>query len=225
MGRPRRRRGGRLPRAGGGATGPGGAAARRARPAARVCTRRAGNHLRLAPPGGDVGGGGTRRARRRRHRHRVGQVARLQPAGAQRDRSRPEDARPLPLSDEGARTGSGPRARGAEAEGAAPRDLRRRHGGRAAVARPPLRQRGLDEPGHAPCRRPAAPRPLGRRPPQPPLRRGGRGARLPRGLRVTRRQCSPPPPPTRPRVRRRATVPARVGHDREPGRARPRAHG
>ena len=80
-----------------------------------------------------------------------------------------------------------------------------------------------DQPGHAPRRRPAAPRPLGRRALQPPLRRRRRGARLPRRLRLARRQRAQAPAPARPRLRRRAAVPARVGDDREPRRARPRA--
>ena len=43
------------------------------------------------------------------------------------------------------------------------------------------------QPRHAPRRRPAAPRPLGRRAREPPLRRRRRGARLPRRLRLARR--------------------------------------
>ena len=44
------------------------------------------------------------------------------------------------------------------------------------------------EPRHAPHRRPAAPRPLGRRAAQPPLRRRRRGARVPRRVRLARRR-------------------------------------
>ena len=48
------------------------------------------------------------------------------------------------------------------------------------------------EPGHAPHRRPPAPRPLGRRAREPALRRHRRGARLPRRLRLSRRERAPP---------------------------------
>ena len=68
--------------------------------------------------------------------------------------------------------------------------------------------------------RAAAPRPLGRRALQPPLRRRRRGARLPRRLRLARRERPAPPAAARPRLRRRAAVPARDRDDREPGRAR-----
>ena len=53
----------------------------------------------------------------------------------------------------------------------------------AAVADPEVVEPDPDQPGHAPRRRPAAPRPLGRRARQPPLRRRRRGARLPRRVR------------------------------------------
>ena len=80
------------------------------------------------------------------------------------------------------------------------------------------------EPRHAPRRRPSAPRPLGRCPAQPALRRRRRGARLPRGVRIARRQRSAPTAPPRADLRRRPPVPARVGDDRERGRARRSAH-
>ena len=101
-------------------------------------------------------------------------------------------------------------------------DLRRRHARRAALADPQVGEPDPDQPGHAPRRRPAAPRPLGRRAREPPLRRRRRGARLPRRLRLARRQRPAPPAPARARLRRRAAVPARLGDDREPRRARAR---
>ena len=86
-----------------------------------------GRHVALPPPGRGVGGGEARRERRRHDRHRIGEVARLQPPRARRDRTRAEDARALPLPDEGARAGPGARARRAPAQGPAAGDLRRRH--------------------------------------------------------------------------------------------------
>ena len=53
------------------------------------------------------------------------------------------------------------------------------------------------EPGHAPRRHPPAPRPLGRRALEPALRRRRRGARLPRRLRLARRQRAAPAAPAR----------------------------
>ena len=105
------------------------------------------------------------------------------------------------------------------------RDLRRRHADRAAPPDPRLGEPRAHEPGHAPHRRPAAARPVGRLPPQPPLRRRGRGARLPRRLRLARRERPAAAAPARADLRRRAAVPARLGDDRERRRARARAHG
>ena len=166
-----------------------------------------------------MGGGSARRERRRHDRDRVREVARLQSSRPRRDRPPAEDARALPLSDEGARAGSGTRARRAAAEGAQARDLRRGHTGRAALADPQVVEPHPHESGHAPRRRAAAPRPLGRRPAQPALRRGGRGARVPRSLRLARRQRPAPAEAARAHLRGRAAVPARLGDDRERGRA------
>ena len=104
-------------------------------------------------------------------------------------------------------------------------DLRRRHADRAAAPDPRLGEPRAHEPGHAPHRRPAAPRPVGRLPAQPPLRGGRRGARLPRRLRLARRERPAAAAPAGADLRRRAAVPARLGDDREPRRARARAHG
>ena len=168
----------------------------------------------------DVGRGAPRRARHRHDGYRVRQDARVQPARARRDRARPEAAHALPLPDEGARAGSGAHARRVQAPAHARRDLRRRHARRAALADPPLGEPHPHEPGHAPRRRPAAPRPLGRRALEPALRRRRRGARVPRRLRLARRERAAPAAAARARLRRRAAVPARVRDDREPRRAR-----
>ena len=55
------------------------------------------------------------------------------------------------------------------------------------------------------------------------LRRRRRGARLPRRLRLARRERAAAAAAARARLRRRAAVPARLGDDREPRRARARA--
>ena len=85
-----------------------------------------------------------------------------------------------------------------------------------------LRERDPDQPGHAPRRRAAAPRPLGRRAREPPLRRRRRGARLPRRVRLARRQRAAAAAAARADLRRRPALPARLGDDLEPRRARRR---
>ena len=219
LGRPARGRGARVlgiePRRAAEAR----AAAGRARSTGRLRARRDRRHRPLPTPGRGLGGGAAWRERRRHDGHRVGEVARVQPAGHRRDRPRAEDPRALPLPDEGARAGSGAVAGGAPPEGAPPRDLRRRHAGRAPLADPQVVERDPHEPGHAPRRRSAAPRPLGRRPREPALRRRRRGARLPRRLRLARRERPPAAAPARADLRRRAAVPARLGDDRERRRA------
>ena len=150
-----------------------------------------------------------------------GQEPRVQPARPRRAHRAAEAARALPLPDEGARAGPGPRARRAERQAHPRGDLRRRHRERAPLADPQVVEPDPDQPGHAPRGRPAAPRPLGRRARQPPLRRRRRGARLPGRLRLARRQRAPATAPARARLRRRAAVPARVGDDRQPRRAHP----
>ena len=88
-----------------------------------------------------------------------------------------------------------------------------------APADPQVGEPHPHEPGHAPPRRAATPRSVGRRPPQPPLRRDRRSARLPRRLRLARRERAAPPATARANLRRRAPVHLRVGDDRQPGRA------
>ena len=165
--------------------------------------------------------GCARRPPRDRHdRNGVREDAGLQPAGARRARRRPEKPGDLPLSDEGARAGPGARARRARSPARPARDLRRRHATGAPLADPQVGQPDPDQPGHAPHRRAAPPRPLGGRAPQPPLRRRRRGARLSRRVRLARRQRPPAAAPARADLRRRSAVRPRLRDGREPGRAR-----
>ena len=163
-----------------------------------------------------MGGAPRRRQRDRDDEHGERQEPRLQPARARPARPRAEEPGALPLSDEGARAGSGPGAAGVRPQGGQAGDLRRRHRERAALADPQMGQRRPDQPGHAPRRRAAAPRPLGRRAREPPLRRRRRGARLPRRLRIACRERPPAPAQAGPRLRLGAAVRARFGDDREP---------
>ena len=133
-----------------------GAAPRGAAALARSRPRRgaAGGRYRAAllPPAAALDGG--RRDRPDRHqRHRLGQVARLQPAGARRDRPRPEAPRPLPLPDQGAGPGPGAKARAAAAARAARGDLRRRHAARRAPGDPAAIEPRPHQSRHAPHRR------------------------------------------------------------------------
>ena len=170
--------------------GQSGAVPGRPRPARRLRARRAGDHRALHPPGRGVGGAPRRRQRDRHDEHREREEPRVQPARARPARARAEEPRALPLPDEGARAGSGARAAGVRRQGRQAGDLRRRHRDRAALADPQVGERRPDQPGHAPRRRAAAPRPLGRRAREPALRRRRRGARLPRRLRLARRRTS-----------------------------------
>ena len=107
----------------------------------------------------------------------------------------------------------------AAAAGAARGDLRRRHPARGAAGDPPSQQPRPHQPGHAPRRPAAPPQELGRLPRQPRLGRRRRGPHLPRRLRLPRRQRAAAAAPGRPRLRLRAALPARLGDDRQPGRA------
>ena len=156
----------------------------------------------LRAPGRGVGGGAPRRARDRHDRHRERQDARVQPAGARRARARAEDPRALPLPDEGARAGPAAHAHELARPGREGRDLRRRHRRRPALADPQVGEPDPHEPRHAPRRRAPAPRPVGRRAAEPPLRRRRRGARLPRRVRLARRQRPAPAAPRGRDVRR-----------------------
>ena len=106
----------------------------------RSCTRRRRRAARrrhrravVAPGGGAAGrlGGPDDR----HDRHRVGQVAGLQPAGARRAVPRREGPRAVPLPDEGARPGPGAGAQRVRADQAGPPgDLRRRHAAASSAA-------------------------------------------------------------------------------------------
>ena len=132
-----------------------------------------------------------------------------------------EAARALPLSDQGARAGSGPRARRAQASSAsAPaiydgdteseRRWQIRKWSNLILTNPDMLHVGVlphhDRWGDVLSNL--------------ALRRRRRGARLPRRLRLARRQRAAAAAPARAGLRRRAAVPARLGDDREPGRAR-----
>ena len=136
------------------------------------------------------------------------------------DRPRPQAPRPLPLPDQGAGPGPGAQARPScgrpdlrEAiyDGDTPREER--------PGDPPPQQPRPHQPGHAPRRPPAQPQELGRLPRQPRLGRRRRGPHLPRRLRLPRRQRAAAAAAGRPRLRGRAALPARLGDDRQPGRA------
>ena len=94
----------------------------------------------------------------------------------------------------------------------AARDLRRRHAARAALRDPPARERRPHQPGHAAPRDPPQPPGVGGLLLQPRGRGGRRGARLPRRVRLARRQRAAPPAPGR----RAPTAPSRASCSRAP---------
>ena len=172
-------------------------------------------------------GRGARRPRQGRPRGRrdadgVRQDALLQPPGPPGAPDRAGDAGPLPLPHEGARAGpaGGARGAGAGAAGAADPHLRRGHAAGRAARRPGPRQRGADEPGHAPLGDPAAPHEVDRALPESALRRHRRAPHLPRRLRQPPRQRAPPAPADLPALRGGAPVHLHVGDDRQPPGAR-----
>ena len=136
--------------------------------------------------------------------------------------TRRQGARALPLPDQGARPGPGARAatRFGLAQAGAPGDLRRRHAARGAPGDPPARRTSSSRTptcstsGSCPTTRAWA-----RLLRQPRRRRRRRGARLPRRLRLARRQRPAPAAAGRRRLRDRAALPAGQRDDRQPGRA------
>ena len=168
---------------------------------------------------GDALEAGPLGARHRDHRHGERQVARLQPSRARHARGRPWRTGLLPLPDQGARPGPGPRARADRRALAAARDLRRRHAARRAPGDPRALQPDPHEPGHAAHRGAPQPRLVGRPASQPRLGRGRRGPRVPRRVRVARGECAASPAPVGPRLRLRAPLPPHERHDRQPARA------
>ena len=141
-------------------------------------------------------------------RHRLGQVAVLSAADARGPDRRPPRACPVPVPDQVAGPGPGPgdpRLRTPQAR--PPGDLRRRHPARRAGRDPQAQQPGPHQPRHAPRRDPPQPPRLGRAALKPRVRRRRRGARLPRGVRLSRRQraATPPAPGARSTARRRGS--------------------
>ena len=226
LGRAARGRGARLPRR----------PSRRARPARRRCPDELHPRVReaLAAHGIDELYAHQRRRPGTRPRaastsssrpgRRQRQDARLQPARARRARARAEDARALPLSDEGARAGPGcarstelgcPSVRAAIYDGDTPSEQRWqiRKWANLILTNPDMLHIGVlphhDRWGDVLSNL--------------ALRRHRRGARLPRRLRLARRQRAAAAAPAGAGLRRRAAVPARLGDDRQPGRARRRA--
>ena len=183
-------RGGRLPRP-----------SRRARPVVAVPgrppparaerARSHGHHLALPPPGRGLGRRRARRARDRHDRHGERENARLQPARARRDRPR-RRRRARSTSIRRRRSRRTRRARSqalgipecapAIYDGDTPSEQRWqiRKWANVILTNPDMLHVGVLP----------APRPLGRRAPEPPLRRRRRGARLPRRVRLARRRTS-----------------------------------
>ena len=217
-------RGACVPRLRGGPGGSHGGSARRLAGGSARAARGPRDRLALLAPGPGLGDRASRRALRRHHRHRQREEPRLQPARPRGPCRGAQAPSALPLSDEGARAGPGSGARRAPGQARPAGDLRRRHRERAPLADPQVVEPDPHEPGHAPRRRPAAPRSLGRRPLEPALRRRRRGACLPRRLRLARRKRPAPAAPAGTRLRLRAAVPARLGDDRQPRRARYLTH-
>ena len=173
--------------------------------------RRAAVH----PPGGH-GRGGSDGRRDGGHRHRQRQVAGVQPAGAERDRAGRRDPRRVPVPDQGPRPGPGAFAVRAVATQPAAGDLRRRHAAGGATPGAGLGEPDPDQPGHAAHRDPAGARHLGRVAAPPALRGGRRGPRLPRRVRVARRERAGPAAADLRALRLTAGVHPGVGHDRQP---------
>ena len=173
----------------------------------------------VEPPGRGLRGG-LRGDDDRHDRHRVGQVAVLPAARAGRALARRAGAGAVPVPVEGARAGPGAlaaRARASSARGRRSTTATRRASSAPTCA---ARQRDPHQPGHAAPRDPAQPRRLGRLLQEPRGGRDRRGARLPRRLRLARRQRAAAAAADLRAARHRAALPARVGDDRQPGRAR-----
>ena len=159
--------------------------------------------------------------RRRRDADGLGQDALLQPAGAAGPGRAARGARPLSVSDQGARPGP---ARGAERARQDPArhadvHVRRRHAAGRAALGARARQPRADQPRHAALGHPAAPHEVGEPLPEPPLRGDRRAARVPRGLRQPSRQRVAPAQAHLPPLRQRAAVHHGLGDHRQPARA------
>ncbi len=155
-----------------------------------------------------------------------GQVARVQPPGARRDRAASR-RRGRSTSTRRRRWPRIRRGRSAAArpEGPAARDLRRRHARRAPLADPQVGERDPDEPGHAPRRHPARITTAGATccttsATSSSTRRTSTAASSARTSGTCCGGCGGSHVPTAP-----SRSSSRVGHDRERRRARARAHG
>ena len=160
-----------------------------------------------------------RRAPDARDGHRVGEVARVQPARARHDRARAQ-GRALylyptkALAQDQARALAelhAPNVRAAIYDGDTPGERRWqiRKWANVILTNPDMLHVGV-LPHHDRWGDVLA---------QPALHRHRRGPRLPRRVRLARRQRSAPPAPARPGLRRRAAVPDGIGDDRQPRRA------
>ena len=180
--------------------------------------RGAGIDSPVEPPGrGAVLGDGAHHDRH--HRHRLGQVAVLQPAGAAHAVARRARPGALPLPVQGARAGPGAGAARARRQARAAGDLRRRHAARAAPGDPAAGEPRAHQPGHAARRDPPEPPRVGATssPTSPSswsTRRTSTAASSARTWRTSCAGCGGSPRPTAPR--RASCWPA---HDRQPGRA------
>ncbi len=163
-------------------------AAPRAAPRRAGGARADGHRAPVLPPGTGAAGGHCG-ADDGDNRHGVRQVNVLQPAHAAHPLRAGTRASAVPVSDQGARTGPSAGAERIRAgQARAPGHLRRRHAARGAQGHPQERQRRAHQPRHAAHGHPPQPRSLDGAVLQPG--RGGdrRGARLPRRIRLARRQ-------------------------------------
>ena len=191
------------------------------RPPHRRGTQGSRRAAALLAPGARRRGRGQGGERRRRDADGLGQDALLQPAGPAGPGRAARGARPLPVSDQGARPGP---ARGAERARQDPArhadvHVRRRHAAGRAALGARSRQPRADQPRHAALGHPAAPHEVGEPLPEPPLRRHRRAARVPRGLRQPSRQRVAPAQAHLPPLRQRAAVHHGLGDHRQPARA------
>ena len=189
-----------------GLAGPAGAAGQRDHRALRASGASTGERLRRAD--GD------------HHRHRVGQVAVLPAPDARGAGHRPQGPRAVPVPDQGAGPGPGALDRPLRPDPSrAPGDLRRRHAAQRALGDPQALEPDPHQPRHAPRRDPAPPPGVGRPVLKPRLRRRRRGPRLPRGVRLPRRQRAAAAAPRGGDPRHDAALPAHLSDDRQPGGA------
>ena len=128
---------------------------------------------------------GKRRDPRDRHRER--QDARVRRRVRRGGRHRPQSDGPVSVPDEGARARSASRGARPEAHADPGVRLRRRHAEGRATADPEEREPRADEPRHAPPLDPSRSREVGRLLLPALADRDRRGARVPRGVRVARR--------------------------------------